>query len=47
MVRLLLFSADTEIALPDVTASSVLLSHGKLSGMANWTRWGDAKLETK
>ena len=40
-------SAETEIALPDVTASSVRLSQGKLSGMANWTRWGDAKLETK
>ena len=43
----MLCSADTEIALPDVTASSVRLSQGKLSGMANWTRWGDAKLETK
>ena len=23
------------------------LTQGKLSGMANWTRWGEAKLETK
>ena len=22
-------------------------TQGKLSGMANWTRWGEAKLETK
>lgn len=47
IVDVVVVSAETEIALPDVTASSVRLSQGKLSGMANWTRWGDAKLETK
>ena len=40
-------SVSSEVSLPNFSTSSVRLSQGKLSGMANWTRWGDARLETK
>ena len=35
------------ISLPDMDTAGVSLSQGRLSGMANWARWGDAKLDTK
>ena len=45
-------SGGDGISLPDMRTSgsggvAVHLTQGRLSGMANWSRWGDAKLETK
>jgi len=49
---LLKSSGGDGISLPDMRTSgsggvAVHLTQGRLSGMANWSRWGDAKLETK
>ena len=52
-IRMQLFEAlntsvrSEGISLPDMDTAGVSLSQGRLSGMANWARWGDAKLDTK
>ena len=42
-----LFSPTGEIALGDMKSSGIHLTDGKLAGMTNLARWGEAKMETK
>ena len=41
------FRDSHEVSLADMMVSGVLLSNGRLSGLANMARWGNATLEVK
>jgi hypothetical protein len=41
-----LFSPNGEIDLGDMKSSGIHLTDGKLAGMTNLARWGEAKMET-
>ena len=40
-------SPTGEILLADMKSSGIHLTDGKLAGMTNLARWGEAKMETK
>ena len=42
-----LSSPTGEIFLADMKSSGIHLTEGKLAGMTNLARWGEAKMETK
>ena len=42
-----LSSPTGEIVLADMKSSGIHLTDGKLAGMTNLARWGEAKMETK